>query len=76
MSEKLLEPKLYSQAPPVCTKPGCEGTVFIPHEDGWQCFSCMKIIYKANDRVVKKIFAKRHGRDNNQRSTYEIKETN
>ena len=26
---------------------------------------CMKIIYKANDRVVKKIFAKRYARDNN-----------
>ncbi len=65
MGEKLLEPKLYSQAPSVCTKPGCEGTVIIPHEDGWQCFSCMKIIYKANDRVAKKIFAKRHARDNN-----------
>ncbi len=76
MTEKLLEPKLYSQAPSVCTKPGCGGTFFIPHEDGWQCFHCMKIIYKANDRVAKEIFDKRYARDNRQRSTYEIKETN
>ncbi len=65
MSEKLLEPKLYSQAPSVCTKPGCQGKIIVPHEDGWQCFSCMKIIYKAYEGAESKIFAKRHGRDNN-----------
>ena len=65
MKEKLLEPQLYNQAPAVCTKPGCGGTIFLPHEDGWQCFNCMKIVYKANDRPVKKIMVKRYSRDNN-----------
>ena len=65
MTEKLLEPKLYSQAPSVCTKPGCGGTLFIPHEDGWQCFSCMKIIYKAYGRVESKVLAKRYAHGNN-----------
>ena len=46
MVEQLLEPKLYESPPAVCTKPGCGGTIFLPHEDGWQCFNCMKIIYK------------------------------
>ena len=59
MTEKLLEPKLYSQAPSVCTKPGCGGTLFIPHEDGWQCFSCMKIIYKAYERAESKIITEK-----------------
>jgi hypothetical protein len=59
MTEKLLEPKLYSQAPSVCTKPGCGGTLFIPHEDGWQCFSCMKIIYKAYERAGSKIITEK-----------------
>jgi hypothetical protein len=62
MQEKLLEPNLYKDAPNVCPKPGCGGTVFIPHEDGWQCFNCMKIIYKANE--LKKIYVKRYGRNN------------
>jgi len=54
MRRKLLEPevKLYTQAPTVCTKPGCGGTMFIPHEDGWQCFNCMKVIYKSNESSV------------------------
>ena len=52
MRRNLLKPKLSNQAPSVCTKPGCEGTVFFLHEDGWQCFNCMKIIYKANERVA------------------------
>ena len=64
MTGKLLEPKLFNQAPPVCTKPECGGKVFIPHEDGWQCFNCMKIVYKANDRLAKKIPVKRYARDN------------
>jgi hypothetical protein len=41
-----LEPEPAATPPSVCTKPGCGGTVFIPHEDGWQCFNCMKIIYR------------------------------
>jgi len=64
MTEKLLEPELYTQAPAACIKPGCGGTVIVPHEDGWQCFSCMKIIYKAYDNVESKIFANRYARDN------------
>ncbi len=64
MEEKLVEPKLYNQAPLVCTKPGCGGTLFLPHEDGWQCFNCMKIIYKAKDSLKKKISIKRYGRNN------------
>ena len=31
--------------PEVCPKPGCGGTKFIRHEDGWQCLNCFKIIY-------------------------------
>ena len=53
MTGKLLEPKLYEETPAVCTKPGCGGMVFIPHEDGWQCFNCMKIIYKASEEPQK-----------------------
>jgi hypothetical protein len=64
MEEKSLEPDLYNQTPSMCTKPGCSGTVFIPHEDGWQCFNCMKIIYQANNNVTKKIFTKRYARNN------------
>jgi len=33
------------ERPTVCPKPDCGGLVFIAHEDGWQCFNCMKIIY-------------------------------
>jgi hypothetical protein len=56
MRRKLLAPEvqLYTQAPAVCTKPGCGGTVFIPHEDGWQCFNCMKVIYKSNEGIAGK----------------------
>jgi hypothetical protein len=64
MTGKLLEPELYGQAPSVCTKPGCGGTVFIPHEDGWQCFNCMKIVYKAKASVVKIGVIERYARDN------------
>lgn len=64
MKGKSLEPKLCSQAPSLCPKPGCGGGVFIPHEDGWQCFNCMKIIYRANDKVTKKISYKRYARNN------------
>ena len=63
--DKLLEPDLYSQAPDVCIKPGCGGKVIMPHEDGWQCFSCMKIIYKAYDKVDNKVFIKRYAHDKN-----------
>ncbi len=64
MEGELVEPKLYNQAPAVCTKPGCGGTFFLQHEDGWQCFNCMKIIYKANEIETKKLFIRRYGRDN------------
>ena len=62
MTQKLLERKLCSKEPDMCTKPGCRGTLFLPHEDGWQCFNCMNIIYKANE--PKKIYVKRYGRHN------------
>ena len=63
MMDKWLEPDLYSEAPAVCIKPGCGGTAIVPHEDGWQCFSCMKIIYKAYDRMAKKVLVKRYAHD-------------
>lgn len=47
--EKMIEPELYEKPPEVCPKEECNGTFFIPHEDGWQCFNCMKIIYKASN---------------------------
>ena len=38
----------YRTSPPdTCDKPNCGGTVFIRHEDGWQCLNCMKITYSA-----------------------------
>jgi ribosomal protein S27AE len=52
MTEIFLEPKLYERPPSVCPKTDCGGTYFIPHEDGWQCFNCMKIIYKGNKSVT------------------------
>ena len=63
MISKLLEPELYKEAPSLCTKPGCGGKEFIPHEDGWQCFNCMKIIYKANEEPPKASAIKRYIRD-------------
>jgi len=62
MRDDLLEPKLYILPPSVCTKPGCGGTFFIPHEDGWQCFNCMKIIYKASQSVTNPSLVKRSHR--------------
>jgi ribosomal protein S27AE len=35
----------HSKPPSKCPKPYCGGTAFTPHEDGWQCINCMKIIY-------------------------------
>ena len=37
--------RLY-KPPAVCPRLKCGGTYFILHEDGWQCWNCMKIIYK------------------------------
>ena len=65
MGGRFREPKLYGQAPSVCTKPGCGGKVIVTHEDGWQCFRCMKIIYKAYERVGSKVFVKRYAHDKN-----------
>ena len=48
----LLETELSTLPPPVCTKPGCGGRFFIPHEDGWQCWNCMKIIYRHRPLVL------------------------
>jgi hypothetical protein len=42
----LIEPRYATSPPRVCSKPGCQGTLFIPHDDGWQCWNCMKIIYR------------------------------
>jgi hypothetical protein len=42
----VLESMRLSKPPSVCPKPQCGGTYFIPHEDGLQCWDCMKIIYK------------------------------
>jgi ribosomal protein S27AE len=42
----LSEPRYVSDPPRVCPKPSCGGTFFISHEDGWQCWNCMKIIYR------------------------------
>jgi len=50
MEAKLPEPKYETECPSVCPKRDCRGTVFLPHEDGWQCFNCMKIIYKAQSK--------------------------
>lgn len=46
MIKRYSEPTLHTRPPAICPKPGCEGKLFIPHEDGWQCFNCMKILYQ------------------------------
>jgi len=43
---EILEVRHREKPPRVCPKPGCKGTVFIQHPDGWQCFNCMKVIYQ------------------------------
>lgn len=65
MTEKLLEPELYEEPPEVCPKANCEGKFFIPHEDGWQCFNCMKIIYRARRFVADSALFKRYQREKN-----------
>ena len=65
MSEKLTEPDLFTHPPRVCPKPGCGGTVFIPHEEGWQCFNCMKILYKASQNVTDLSVVGRYRREKN-----------
>jgi len=45
MRTKALVFERVSGPPEVCPKANCGGTLFIPHEDGWQCWNCMKIIY-------------------------------
>jgi ribosomal protein S27AE len=65
MIEKFLEPKLYEKPPLVCPKANCGGTFFIPHEDGWQCFNCMKIIYKNNTAATDPSLLRRYQRENN-----------
>ena len=44
-SNKAPQMTYYSRPPSVCPKPCCGNTSFVPHEDGWQCLNCMKIIY-------------------------------
>jgi hypothetical protein len=58
-----LEPDLKTECPAVCPKPGCGGTVFLPHEDGWQCFNCMKIIYKASVLPADAVKIAKYSRD-------------
>ncbi|MBN1863037.1 MAG: hypothetical protein JW790_05275 [Dehalococcoidales bacterium] len=38
--KKLLKPPLK------CPKCHYGGRYIVPHEDGWQCWNCMKIIYR------------------------------
>ena len=61
MKTKLMEPKLYTAPPQVCPKEDCGGTLFLKHEDGWQCFNCMKILYKIAE-PKQKIDWKRYSR--------------
>jgi hypothetical protein len=42
----LVEPKYATSPPTACSKPDCKGMFFIPHDDGWQCWNCMKIVYR------------------------------
>lgn len=63
MESNLLKAKKYNKAPHLCTKSGCGGTVFITHEDGWQCFNCMKIIYKTTAMKKHGKIYKRYKRD-------------
>ena len=65
MIESFLEPELYDEPPAVCPKANCGGTVLIPHEDGWQCFNCMKIVYKANRSVTNPAILMRYKREKN-----------
>ena len=65
LGEKLLEPDLFTQPPQVCPKPGCEGKFFVQHEEGWHCFNCMKILYKASQSVPKLSPVKRYQRAKN-----------
>jgi len=47
MSDIITAPKTRcSRLPSKCPKPYCNSAIFIPHEDGWQCLNCMKIIYR------------------------------
>ena len=50
---KIQQRILQTEPPLLCPKPNCGGTLFIPHEDGWQCFNCMKITYMANEGAAK-----------------------
>ena len=39
--------------PEVCPKPGCNGTKFTKHEDGYHCLNCFKITY-VKSKIVRK----------------------
>ena len=62
MVERMKEPVLYEDQPSNCPKENCNGRVFLPHEDGWQCFNCMKIIYKdkSNNRNIPVVTRYKH----------------
>ena len=59
-----LATELNTECPDICPKPGCNGKRFLPHEDGWQCFNCMKIIYKAGCEIREDIIPKRYKHNN------------
>jgi len=40
---KIIDYRRITMPPQFCPKCGLD--YFIPHEDGWQCWHCMKIIY-------------------------------
>ena len=65
MKVRFLEPHYVNKCPTSCPKPNCEGTIFLPHEEGWQCFNCMKIIYKATQETGGTPAFKRYQRYNN-----------
>ena len=47
MKSKYWNKQIHSaKYPSNCSKPHCNGKDFIRHEDGWQCWNCMKIIYR------------------------------
>lgn len=41
-----IKPPVINDPPSVCPK--CQGSLFVNHEDGWQCWNCMKIVYQSD----------------------------
>jgi ribosomal protein S27AE len=65
MVERMLEPILYEKPPAVCPKEDCGGNFFISHEDGWQCFNCMKIVYKDSSFTANKTLITKYKHETN-----------